>query len=69
MDKRNTYARMLIIDYNSDFNTIVPSKLITKLRTLGINTSVCNWMLEFLTGRPQVVRVGNNKSATLILNK
>ena len=28
----------------------------------------CNWILDFLTGSPQVVRVGNNTSATLILN-
>ena len=33
-DKRNTYVRILIIDYISEFNTIVPSKLINKLRTL-----------------------------------
>jgi hypothetical protein len=46
----------------------VTSKLITKLRTLGLNTCLCNWILDFLTGRPQVVRVGNNTSATLILN-
>jgi hypothetical protein len=68
LDKRNTYVRMLLIDYNSAFNTIVPSQLITKLRTLGLNTSLCNWILDFLTGCPQVVRVGNNTSATLILN-
>ena len=42
LDKRNTYVRMLFIDYSSEFNTIVPSKLITKLRTLGLNTSLCN---------------------------
>jgi hypothetical protein len=61
--------RMLFIDYSSAFNTIVPMKLITKLRTLGLNTSLYNWMLDFLTGRPpQVVRVGNNTSAMLILN-
>jgi hypothetical protein len=59
---------MLFIDYSSVFNTIVPSKLITKLRILGLNTSLGNWILNFLTGRPQVVRVGNNTSATLILN-
>ena len=59
---------MLFIDYSSEFNTIVPSKLITKLRTLGLNTSLCNWILDFLTGRPKVVRVDNNTSATLILN-
>ena len=66
--QNNTYVRMLFIDYSSAFNTIVPSKRITKLRTLGLNTSLCNWILDFLTGRPQVVRVGNNTSATLILN-
>ena len=68
LDKRNTYVRMLFIDYSSAFNTIVPSKLITKLRNLGLNTSLCNWILDFLMGRPQVVRVGSNTSATLILN-
>ncbi|KAK6324470.1 hypothetical protein J4Q44_G00038120 [Coregonus suidteri] len=45
---------MLFIDYSSAFNTIVLSKLITKLRILGLNTSLCNWILDFLTGRPQV---------------
>ena len=59
---------MLFIDYSSVFNTIVPSKVITKLRTLGLNTSLCNWILYFLTGHPHVVRVGNYASATLILN-
>jgi hypothetical protein len=59
---------MLFIDHSSVFNTIVPTKLITKLRNLGLNTSLCNWILDFLTGRTQVVRVGNNTSVTLILN-
>ena len=65
LDKRNTYVRMLFIVYSSAFNTIVPSKLITKLRTLGLNASLCNWILDFLMCRRQVVRVGNN---TLTLN-
>ena len=59
---------MLFIDYSSAVNTIVHSSLINKLRTLGLNTSLCNWILDFLTGRPQVVRVGTNTSATLFLN-
>jgi hypothetical protein len=59
---------MLFIDYSSTFNTIVPSKLITQLRTLELNTSLCNRILDFLTGHLQVVRVGNNTSTTLILN-
>jgi hypothetical protein len=67
LDKRNTYVKMLFIEYSSAFNTIVPSKLINKLRNLGLNTSLCNWILDILTGRPQVERVCNT-SATLILN-
>ena len=59
---------MLFIDYSSAFNTIVPSKLITKRRSLGLNTSLCKWILDFLTGGPQVVMVGNNTSYTLTLN-
>ena len=54
LDKRNTYVRMLFIEYSSALTTIVPTNLIIKLRTLGLNTSLCNWILDFLTGRPQV---------------
>jgi hypothetical protein len=64
LDKRNTYVRMLFIGYSSAFNNIVPSKL----KILGLNTSLCNWILDFLTGCLQVVRVGNNTSAMLILS-
>jgi hypothetical protein len=59
---------MLFIDYSSALNTIVPSKLIIKLEALGLNPTLCNWFLDFLTGRPQVVKVGNNTSTSLILN-
>jgi hypothetical protein len=59
---------MLFIDYSSVFNTIVPSKLITKHGTLVLNNSLCNWILDFLMSLPQVVRVGNNTAAMLTLN-
>ena len=39
---------MQFIYYSSAFNTIVPSKLINKLRTLGLNTSLCYWILDIL---------------------
>ena len=55
LDERNTYVRMLFIDYSSIFNTIVPSKLITKFVALGLNQALCNWVLDIVTGRPQVV--------------
>ena len=52
LDKRNTYVRMLFINYSSAFNIIVPSKLIIKLRALGLNPVLCNWVLDSLTGLP-----------------
>ena len=50
LEERNTYVRMLFINYSSTFNTIVPSMRVTKLRTLGLNTSLCNWILDLMTG-------------------
>jgi hypothetical protein len=60
-------VRTLLIDYSSVFNTIVPSKLVTKL--MALKSSLYNWVLDFLTGQHQVVRTGNNTSAILSLNK
>ena len=31
-------------------------------------SSLCNWILDFLMGRPQVVRVGKNTSSMVTLN-
>jgi hypothetical protein len=68
LNKRNTYVKMLFIDNSSAFKTIVPSKLITMLRTLGLNTSLCSWILDFLMVCTQVVRVGNKHIRHTILN-
>ncbi|KAF7711486.1 hypothetical protein C0J45_0469 [Silurus meridionalis] len=53
---------------SSAFNTIIPQHLIDKLSLLGLNTSLCNWILDFLTGRPQLVRIGNSISSTTALS-
>ncbi len=62
------FARLLFIDYSSAFNTIVPIKLTSKLTGLGLNTSLCDWIQDFLTGRPQVVKVGQFTSNSITLN-
>ncbi|XP_059829764.1 uncharacterized protein LOC132396201 [Hypanus sabinus] len=59
---------MLFIDFSSTFNTIIPQKLIGKLSLLGLNTSLCNWILDFLTGRPQSVQIGSSISNTITLS-
>ncbi|XP_051521146.1 sialidase-4 isoform X1 [Myxocyprinus asiaticus] len=68
LEKRNTYVRILFVDYSSAFNTIVPSKLYEKLRALGLNSLLCSWILDFLSSRCQVVRMGSNISSSLTLN-
>ncbi len=68
LENKNTYVRMLFLDYSSAINTIVPATLVVKLQTLGLNRSLCSWILDSLTGRSQVVRMGNNTSSPLVLN-
>ncbi len=68
LENKDSYVRMLFIDFSSAFNTIIPQQLINKLNLLGLNNSLCNWILDFLTGRPQSVRVGHNTSSTITLS-
>ncbi len=68
LENKDSYVRMLFIDFSSAFNTIIPQQLINKLNLLGLNTSLCNWILDFLTERPQSVRVGHNTSSTTTLS-
>ncbi len=66
--KTGNYVRLLFIDYSSAFNTIVPIKLAFKLTDLGLNSSLCDRIQNFLTGRPQVVKVGQFTSKPITLN-
>ncbi len=68
LENKDSYVRMLCIDFSSAFNTIIPQQLINKLNLLGLNNSLCNWILDFLTGKPQSVRVGHNTSSTTTLS-
>ncbi|KAI5103505.1 gastrula zinc finger protein XlCGF28.1-like [Silurus meridionalis] len=68
LDENNTYIKMLFIEFRSAFNTVLLTVLITKLRDLGICTSTCRWILDFLANRPQFVRLDKRVSLTLILN-
>ncbi|KAI4886868.1 hypothetical protein NFI96_031235 [Prochilodus magdalenae] len=59
---------MVFVDYSSAFNTIVPSRLDIKLRDLGLNSSLCSWILNFLTDRHQVVKLAGITSSPLTLS-
>ena len=68
LEKPGTYARLLFIDYSSAFNTIIPQKLYNKLIDMGVDPPLCQWLLDFLSDRPQSVRVGSSESMSLTLN-
>lgn len=68
LENKNSCVRMLFIDFSSAFNTVIPQHLVNKLSAVGISTPLCNWLLDFLTNRPQTVRVGKNSSQTTIMN-
>ncbi len=64
LENKDSYVRMLFIEFSSAFNAIIPQQLINKLNLLGLNNSLCNWILDFLTRRPQSDRVVHNTSST-----
>uniref|UniRef100_A0AAR2IU34 Reverse transcriptase domain-containing protein n=1 Tax=Pygocentrus nattereri TaxID=42514 RepID=A0AAR2IU34_PYGNA len=65
LENKDSYIRMLFVDYSSAFNTVIPHKLTHKLSTLGLHPTLCDWLLDFLTGRPQSVRISNRTSASI----
>ena len=48
----------MAVDYSSAVNTVVPAKLIPRVRILGLSLSRCYRILDVLMGRAQVVRLG-----------
>lgn len=62
------YVNLLFVDYSSAFIAIFPHRQFTQLKNLGLNSQLCRWLLDFLTGRPQLVRVGSCVSNTITLS-
>lgn len=50
LENKDSYIRMLLVDYSSTFNMVIPHKLTHKLSTLELNPTLCDWLLDFLTG-------------------
>lgn len=68
LEHSGSYVRMLFVYYSSAFNTIIPNLLICKLSLHGLPTHTCNWIKDFLTNRPQTVRLGPHLSPTITLS-
>lgn len=67
LENNDTVIRMFFVDFSSALDTISLIKLIGKDITLGLR-KLWNWLLEFLTNRPQADRIGSLTSSILVLN-
>ncbi|KAI2649292.1 putative RNA-directed DNA polymerase from transposon BS [Labeo rohita] len=63
LSKPGNCTRILFVDLSSALNSMVPNLLSDKLPTL-----MCQWIINFLTGRQQLVRLGKLKSRTLTIS-
>lgn len=67
LEQPGSYVRMLFIDYSSAFNTIIPDILVDKLTNIALPPSTCAWIKDFMTDRPETVKVGTTCSSTLTI--
>ena len=67
-DTRNTYVRIVLLDFSKAFDLINHNILLEKLQAFGISAPILRWMAAFLLDRTQRVKIGNNYSHTGLPN-
>ncbi|TWW53679.1 hypothetical protein D4764_0152530 [Takifugu flavidus] len=68
LDRLNTTVRVMFFDFSSAFNTIQPRLLRAKLEKMQMDAPLVSWIEDYLTGRPQVVRLRSCVSDPLMSN-
>ena len=57
LEKAKSSVRIMFFDFSSAFNTIQPHVLIKKLMKMELSPYITSWILEYLTNRPQYVKI------------
>ncbi|KAI3373990.1 hypothetical protein L3Q82_022555 [Scortum barcoo] len=65
LDRGSGAVRITFLDFSSAFNTIQPLLLRDKLTEMGVGSHLVAWIRDYLTGRPQYVRLGDCRSDTV----
>lgn len=60
LDSPGSYVRMLFVDFSATFNTILPERLRGKMSLIGVEPSICRWIMDFLSNRQQHVQLGQH---------
>ncbi|TWW67512.1 RNA-directed DNA polymerase from mobile element jockey [Takifugu flavidus] len=66
LEKAGSTVRIMFFDFSSAFNTIQPRLLGDKLEVAGVDHHLTTWILDYLTQRPQFVRVKGSQSDRLL---
>ena len=66
LDKGKGAVRIMFFDFSSAFNTIQPLRLSDKLVQMGVNVHLVSWITDYLTERPQFVRLKDCVSETVL---
>ena len=62
LERKNTYARILLIDFSQAFDHIAHSILLEKLKTNGVPRICVEWQKAFITRRTQRVKLADTTS-------
>ena len=63
-----SYVRMMFFDFSSAFNTIQPHLMANKLLNMNVDQNTILWILDYLTNRPQFVKLSNHMSSIMTTN-
>lgn len=66
LDQGGGAVRVMFFDFSSAFNTIQPLLLRDKLMEMEVDMHLVTWITDYLTGRPQHVRIRDCSSDTVI---
>ncbi len=66
LDKGKGSVRILFLDFSSAFNTIQPLILQDKLLSMQVDPCLVSWITNYLTDRPQYVRLKDITSDTVV---
>ena len=66
LDRGRGAVRITFLDFSSAFNTIQPLLLRDKLSEMGVESHLVAWITDYLTHRPQYVRLGDCRSDTVV---
>ena len=68
LEELHSSLRILLFDFSSAFNTIQPHLLAEKLSVMQVDHSMVAWITDYLTNRPQYVRLQGSVSDVLLSN-